>query len=213
MEEPKKPQPPASAQAQGGDPAPAQAAPQAEQPTAPIEAQLPADQQEPRRRMSAKLAAGIAAAVVAVAVVGGGAFALGGITKGVEQAGESASAASQKVDDLANRHAHTFVKEYGTVHHDAVTRTVHHDAEYRTVTNMHTVCNDCGQVIDGRAAEHIADTGHAGYSTNVPVKEQELVRAAWDETVVDKAAWDEQVVVSEACSGCGVSRESAEAGA
>ena len=50
---------------------------------------------------------------------------------------------------------------------------------YEAKTSYHTVCNDCQQTIDGIADAHIKDTGHSGYSTNVPITGEVLVSDAW----------------------------------
>lgn len=87
----------------------------------------------------------------------------------------------------------TWSKRYVMVHHDAVTHEVSHPAEYETVTEYHTVCNDCGAQIDGKAQEHIDSTGHSGYTRNVPVNVTKVAKEAWTETVTDVAAYDELV--------------------
>lgn len=118
--------------------------------------------------------------------------------------------AQQAADGSAGQQGaeeHQWVPQYKTVHHDAVTHSVHHDATYRTEKRLHAVCNTCGQVVDGRASEHLAATGHAGVTANVPRDEQVVDREAYDEQVVDEPAWDEQVVEGYVCPDCGATRE------
>ena len=65
----------------------------------------------------------------------------------------------------------------------AKTETVHHPAETETVTEMHTVCNTCTANIDADPQGHIDQTGHAGFTRNVPVSYIRYKTQAHDETV------------------------------
>lgn len=65
----------------------------------------------------------------------------------------------------------------------AKTETVHHPAETETVTEMHTVCNTCKANIDDDPQGHIDQTGHAGFTCNVPVSYIRYKTQAHDETV------------------------------
>lgn len=65
----------------------------------------------------------------------------------------------------------------------AKTETVHHPAETETVTEMHTVCNTCKANIDDDPQGHIDQTGHAGFTRNVPVSYIRYKTQAHDETV------------------------------
>ena len=102
-----------------------------------------------------------------------------------------------------NACVHEWEEVKSTVHHDAVTHDVNHDAEYKTVTKYHTVCNVCGEQIDNNIAAHKEATGHYSWTTDVPFYEQELVKAAYTQTVTDQAAYDEQIVIGRKCSKCG----------
>ena len=115
--------------------------------------------------------------------------------------------------EQASAHRHIWVPNYATVHHDAVYETVHHDAVYESQTSYHSVCNDCKAVIDGFAADHISDTGHSGYSTNVPITNDVLVQAAYDEPVLVQEAYDETVVDGVTCTSCGDVLSAEQAGA
>lgn len=97
---------------------------------------------------------------------------------------------------------HIWVPITRTVEHPATSHQVSHDAVYETTTSLHTVCNDCHKVIDGRAQAHIEKTGHGGFTTSVPIDERILVEKAWTETVTDEAAWTESVTDGYICSLC-----------
>lgn len=103
-------------------------------------------------------------------------------------------------------HVHNWGPNYVLQHVEAVTHTVEHPAVWEPQTSYHTVCNTCMQVIDGQAAQHIAQSGHQGYSTNVPITGDVMVSDAWTETVVDEEAHDELVLDGEICSECGATR-------
>lgn len=100
-------------------------------------------------------------------------------------------------------HVHTWVPRYTTVHHDAVYDQVWHEPVYRTETTYHTVCNECDAVIDGYAAAHIEDTGHSGYSTQVPVENEAIAQAGYFEPVLVQDSYDEVITDGVVCSGCG----------
>ena len=78
--------------------------------------------------------------------------------------------------------------------------------EYADETTYHTVCNDCGQVIDGIDDQHIKETGHSGYSTNVPITDEVLVSEGYTQEVVDTPAYDETVADALVCTLCGETR-------
>lgn len=103
-------------------------------------------------------------------------------------------------------HVHDWTITYKTVHHDAVTHTETVEPRYEDQTTYHTVCNDCKQVIDGRADEHIRETGHSGYSTNVPITERVLVSEGYTKEVTDTPAYDETVPDKMVCTTCGATR-------
>lgn len=100
-------------------------------------------------------------------------------------------------------HEHEWSPLTETVHHDAVTRTVKHPAEYAQQTAYHTVCNECGEVLDNAADQHIEATGHSGYTVNVPREETVLTKDAWNEVVVVQDAYDEVKVNGSICLSCG----------
>lgn len=131
----------------------------------------------------------VAVAVVALLIGAGVAYAV--LQSANQQASETASEIIEQTADALDEP--TWSKRYVMVHHDAVTHEVSHPAEYETVTEYHTVCNDCGAQIDGKAQEHIDSTGHSGYTRNVPVNVTKVAKEAWTETVTDVAAYDELV--------------------
>ncbi|HIY83867.1 MAG TPA: hypothetical protein H9823_08495 [Candidatus Rubneribacter avistercoris] len=101
---------------------------------------------------------------------------------------------------------HDWTMTYKSVHHDAVTHTETVDPAYDTKTSYHSVCNDCEEVIDGVATQHIKDTGHSGYSTNVPITDEVLVSEGYTREVTDTPAYDETVADKMVCTICGEER-------
>lgn len=116
-----------------------------------------------------------------------------------QQADASSDAAEQTCD-------HDWTITYKTVHHDAVTHTETVAPVYANETSYHTVCNDCKQVIDGKADEHIKETGHSGYSTNVPITDEVVASEGYTKEVTDTPAYDETVPDKVVCTKCGVER-------
>lgn len=98
---------------------------------------------------------------------------------------------------------HDWTVTYKTVHHDAVTHTETVAPVYENKTSYHTVCNDCKQTIDGKADEHIKETGHSGYSTNVPITGEVLVSEGYTREVTDTPAYEETVADELVCTLCG----------
>lgn len=124
-------------------------------------------------------------------------------------------AETTRIQNQVAEHTHTWVPSTKTVHHNAVTKEVYHEPIYDLQTTYHTVCNECEAVIDGNALAHIADTAHAGYSTNVPISSEVLRQAAYFQTVVVEDAWDETVTEGVVCTSCGeklTTSEASEAG-
>lgn len=101
---------------------------------------------------------------------------------------------------------HDWTITYKTVHHDAVTHTETVKPVYTERTTYHTVCNECKQVIDGKADEHIKETGHSGYSTNVPITDEVLESEGYTKEVTDTPAYDETVPDKIVCTKCGAER-------
>lgn len=85
-------------------------------------------------------------------------------------------------------HQHTWVAQYQTVHHDAVTQQV-------CVSPGGSCCNSCGAICTNASEieEHTHQTGHGGWHSV----------AAKYQTQVISPAYDEQVLVGYVCSGCG----------
>lgn len=101
------------------------------------------------------------------------------------------------------RHEHDWAIVYETVAHDAETHEEVIQPVYEHVTAHHSVCNECNDIIDGHAQEHIDATGHSGFSTNVPVEETRLVSEGRVEVVTDEPAYDELVATGRECTICG----------
>ena len=126
---------------------------------------------------------------------------------------ESGSDASTKDGSKSKEksHTHDWSITYKTVHHDAVTHTEHVAPVYQNQTTYHTVCNECKQVIDGKADEHIKQTGHSGYSTNVPITDEVMVSEGYDKQVTDTPAYDETVIDKLVCTTCGATKDAPQA--
>lgn len=128
--------------------------------------------------------------------------------KAQAQADADASAAEiaardAEIDEMKSAHTHDWTIVMKTINHDEVNHDVVHPAVYEDVITYHSVCNECGEIIDGKAAQHIAETGHSGYSRNVPRTDKVLVSERWVETVVDAEAWVENVADHMVCTTCG----------
>ena len=116
---------------------------------------------------------------------------------------------NQQVQTQLATHTHDWTNVYKNVHKEAETHTVEHPATYAQMTTYETVCDTCNMVISGQADSHIQATGHAGYTTNVPITGTVMSAQGWTETVVDVPATDEQVLEAQVCAGCGLSRAAA----
>ena len=103
-------------------------------------------------------------------------------------------------------HEHDWAIVYETVSHDAKTHEEVIQPVYEHVTAHHSVCNECNDIIDGHAQEHIDATGHSGFSTNVPVEETRLVSEGRVETIIDEPAFEELVATGCECTICGERR-------
>lgn len=166
-------------------------------------------ERERTRRLSAPLrVAAVAVALLAVAGIG----AAGGMMLrhgGISDAPAAEASAGGDQDGGKGGEAacdHLWVPKYGSVHHEAEYEDVWHDPVYEMQTTYHTVCNDCQAVIDGDAARHIADTGHSGFTTGVPIENEVLVEAGHSESVLKKEAWDETVQTGFVCASCGAEK-------
>lgn len=176
------------------------------------------DKNHDEKCRSAALPAVIAALCVCAAVALIAVFAHG---PGIGQVGSGAPAQetqradgadSGNADDAAGSqqaeaHVHDWTITYKTVHHDAVTHTETVAPVYGSKTTYHTVCNECQQVIDGKADEHIRETGHSGYSTNVPITDEVVVTEGYTHEVTDTPAYDETVPDKMVCTTCGATQE------
>lgn len=92
-----------------------------------------------------------------------------------------------------------------------MTHTEHVAPVYQNLTTYHTVCNECKQVIDGKADDHIKQTGHSGYSTNVPITDEVMVSEGYDKQVTDTPAYDETVIDKLVCTTCGATKDAPQA--
>ena len=157
-----------------------------------------------------------------VALIGGGAYYGIGHQTGADSKAESVQANDSKESgsdasakdgskSKEKSHTHDWSITYKTVHHDAVTHTEHVAPVYQNLTTYHTVCNECKQVIDGKADDHIKQTGHSGYSTNVPITDEVMVSEGYDKQVTDTPAYDETVIDKLVCTTCGATKDAPQA--
>lgn len=88
-------------------------------------------------------------------------------------------------------HHDAVLETFTTVNHPAETHVVHHDTTYVTSYEYSSpgMANMWMTVLRPDGATRI--NGHSYNATGVT--RQDMLKAAWDETVVDKAAWSEQV--------------------
>ncbi len=86
---------------------------------------------------------------------------------------------------------------------EAVTKKVTTPAKTEVVTEYHTLCNVCKKKIDGKTKEHAAETGHEGYTTNVPVNVTKTVKKASTKTVTVKKATKTKTWSKVKCKKCG----------
>lgn len=137
--------------------------------------------EEKGKTASTRLRFAVKAAAVVAAIL-----AVGYIGVGMGLLAHDAVPGSGKADDAGQMEAvsgeaaacdHLWVPQYGSVHHDAVYEQVWHEPVYGTETTYHTVCNTCNALIDGNAAQHIEETGHSGYSTDVPIVNEVVVQS------------------------------------
>lgn len=169
------------------------------------------DKETGGKRRSAVVPAAVAALCVCVAVA---LVAVLGRPSGTTDSAPEQDAAAQEQTDGTGaqqaaepQHVHDWTITYTTVHHDAVTHTETVAPTYGSRTSYHTVCNECQQVIDGKADEHIRETGHAGYSTNVPITDEVVVSEGYTREVTDTPAYDETVPDKMVCTTCGATQE------
>lgn len=127
-----------------------------------------------------------------------------------QTSGEDASQDKVAKDGAEEVHEHAWIADYGTIHHDAETTQRWVPATYKSVTENHTVCNDCQARIDGAAQRHLDETGHGGYTTDVPITDEVVDVAGHFETVVIKQAWDEEVVTGYHCLTCAETKDATE---
>lgn len=141
--------------------------------------------------------AALVAALAAVALSAAWAFAPGDAIEVAEERSAPVQAAA---------HEHDWAIVYETVAHDAKTHEEVIQPVYEIVTAHHSVCNECNDIIDGHAQEHIDTTGHSGFSTNVPVEETRLVSDGRVEVITDEPAFEELVAAGRECTICGERR-------
>lgn len=107
---------------------------------------------------------------------------------------------------VESNHEHIWIPSYGTERREAVTEPRDVDPVYGTETTKHTICNDCLAIIDGAAQGHIDETGHSGFTPDVPITDEVVVEAGRTELVVVEEEASELIVTGEKCALCGQER-------
>lgn len=105
-------------------------------------------------------------------------------------------------DHDAEECEHVWIPVYGIDHKDAVTSSHEVDPTYESRTTAHTVCNDCLAIIDGKAQQHLDETGHSGYTPDVSVTDEVMTDEGGIVTVVVEDEADELVITGEKCALC-----------
>lgn len=156
------------------------------------------------------IAACACAAILAFALVAGATAAIhfkGAGPRPEPAPSQSTQAPGEGAEGEAEGCSHAWIPIYGMKHVDAVTETRAVDPTYEERTSAHTVCNDCLAVIDGAAQRHLDETGHSGFTPDVPVTDEVMVDEGGTETVVLEEEADELVVIGERCALCGEERD------
>lgn len=117
------------------------------------------------------------------------------------------SAAGQDAEECE----HVWIPVYGIEHKEAVTSSHEVDPTYESRTTAHTVCNDCLAIIDGKAQHHLDETGHSGYTPDVPVTDEVMTDEGGIVTVIVENESDELVITGEKCALCDEERSVPEA--
>lgn len=183
-----------------------------------------ADAEDKSRSRLKYVLIGLGASVAFLVAVGGGMLLMSQVADGAAPANNAAPAKVEAVQSASSGEGsestpqaetaraevsassdedHKWTDLVQTVHHEAEIEKVHHDAVTQDVTEYHTVCNDCGETVDGVAADHIASTGHSGYTQGVPVTVTKTIAEAFDEEIKKSEPYDEQKVVGRYCADCG----------
>lgn len=106
------------------------------------------------------------------------------------------------VDQDVKECEHVWIPVYGIDHKDAVASSHEVDPTYESRTTVHTVCNDCLAIIDGKAQQHLDETGHSGYTPDVPVTDEVMTDEGGIVTVIVENESDELVITGEKCALC-----------
>ncbi len=160
------------------------------------------------RRAKKALIIAVIVAVVCALIVAALTFGKGLIFP--EQQNNNEQATEQTTEDrhdvislTGGDHDHDWETNMVTVEAPLLTKNIEHAAEYEDKQVLHTVCNTCHKTIDGSTAEHTKETGHASFTTNVPVVEKVKVKDAWTETVTVQEYQSKTVQNGEKCRICG----------
>lgn len=95
---------------------------------------------------------------------------------------------------------------------DAVVRTEEIPEVTEVVDVPHTVCNTCFAIVDGETEAHTEQTGHAGFSTDVPIPTTVVTQEASTEEIIEQPAEQRFTPVLDWCPICGETRAAAASG-
>lgn len=97
---------------------------------------------------------------------------------------DAASSAVADADASPTEPKTSYLYEAETAPEKSHEETVPADVE--VVTELHTVCNTCKQIVDEDPDGHIKSTGHSGYTRNVPFDYKRQVGEPTTKKVVDE---------------------------
>lgn len=130
-----------------------------------------------------------------------------------EQGQRQASAEQGQAGDVAQAACEHEWRTLGLFEQtDAVVRTEEIPEVTEVVDVPHTVCNTCFAIVDGETEAHTEQTGHAGFSTDVPIPTTVVTREASTEEVVEQPAEQRFTPVLDWCPICGQTRAAAASG-
>ena len=116
-----------------------------------------------------------------------------------EEAAEVGQSGDEGATETPHEHDLQAVYEAVTV---TPTETVHKEAVWGTEIEYHTLCNVCGEIVDGDPLGHSEATGHVGFTPEAPVEVDALISEEHDEEVAGEPVTTLEIT-GYVCSGCG----------
>ncbi len=158
-----------------------------------------------------RMVAGFLACAAVAAVVGAG-IATAALLPSSQAADQRAAALEEQLAAAEQEHPEDAAQaacahEWRTLGLFEEKEAVTHTEEVPEITEVidvpHTICNTCYAIVDGETEAHTAATGHAGFSTDVPIATTVVTQEAYTEEVVDEPAEQRFTPVLEWCPICG----------